>query len=264
MVVLLTVTESTIEESQRILYKVGLDTVDKHALGSDVIQKTAVTHPFNTLRSYFSMVAYGGDNRLELQHDACEKEKRGRTDTERVRDVGTSMHNVTFRGRAAQRAQDDFALLADPMVIMRIIEPHVLGKLAEKVRVEVEDRVHLVVRHGESRVDGGGRTQKVVQDLVLLRGPGGMSDVQDPHQDPRRKRLHDEQGEVRHYAGPGRAKERLFIYFIYGASRAPIGASSSSSQGVYGRFFFSRGSTRYLARVTHQELLALRGPGYVG
>jgi len=130
-------------------------------LGFDNIHKAAGAHPLDTLRSYFGTVVCGRGNVREHLPD----ERKHRTDAERMRDAIAAKYNATLRGRGAQRAPHDRLLLADPAVLLDIIEPHIPCELAEEARVEVAHRLHLVVHHRQRRVDGRGRTQQVPQDV---------------------------------------------------------------------------------------------------
>jgi hypothetical protein len=108
------------------------------------------------------------------------REKR-RTNTECVRDARTAEYHVTFRGgtSTAQRAQDNSKLFTDPIVLLRIIEPRVLREVPEEIGVEFADRLHLVVRHSQRRVDSRWRSQQVVHNSQLTCRPGGMEETQD-------------------------------------------------------------------------------------
>jgi hypothetical protein len=75
-------------------------------------------------------------------------------------------------------------------------------KVAEEARVELAHRLHLVVRHRQSRVYGGGRAQEGAQDLQLIRGPGGPEEEAEDAWGE----VSDEQGEMCECAGPRRAK----------------------------------------------------------
>ena len=82
-------------------------------------------------------------------------------------------YHLTFRSGTAQRAQDSSTLLfADPAILLRIIEPQIMCEFPEKVRVELAHCLHLVVRHGQRRVDGARRPQEAKQDLQLICWPG--------------------------------------------------------------------------------------------
>jgi len=141
---------------------VGVDEYTQMAscddLGPEITQKKATgAHPFNTLQSYFSAVV----------------------DTECMTDANTGMCHVTFGGRTAQRAHDNRTLFADPAVLLRIIKPQVVPEFPEKVRIELAHHLHLVVRHGQGRVDGRWCSEKVIHDLQLISRPGGLQETED-------------------------------------------------------------------------------------
>jgi hypothetical protein len=92
-------------------------------------------------------------------------------------DASPAMYDVDFRRGTAQRAQDNSTLFADPTVLLRIIKPQVVREFPEKVCVELAHRLHLVVRHGQRRVDGRRRSQKIMQDLQLISRPGGLEET---------------------------------------------------------------------------------------
>jgi len=89
------------------------------------------------------------------------RRKKRRTDAECVRDTWTAEYHVTLCGdtRTAQCVQDNSKLFADPIVLLRIIEPRVLREVPEEVGVEFVHRLHLVVRHGQRREDRRRRSQ---------------------------------------------------------------------------------------------------------
>ena len=89
------------------------------------------------------------------------------------------MDHVTFSGRTLQSAQNDGALFADPAVLLRIIHPQGLRKFPEEDRVELAHRLHLVVRHGQGRIDGPRRSQEAMQDLQLISRPGALKETED-------------------------------------------------------------------------------------
>lgn len=155
------------------------------------------------------------------------------------------MYHARFHGRIAQRAQDDRALLAHPTVLLRIIEPHALGELPEKIRVEVAHRLHLVIRHGQRREDGRGRPQEAAQDSQLALGPGGLDEAEDAQGS-----VPDEQGKTRQHAGPRRAKDRL--------KQTPGEGSKNRLVSAAG----SRNETR--RRHAYREHPAVRGQTDVG
>ena len=98
-----------------------------------------------------------------------------------MRDARRAEYHVTFRGGTsiAQRTQDNSKLFADPTVLLRIIKPQVLRKVPEEVGVEFAHRLHLVVRHGQRRIDSRRRSQQVVHDLQLACRPGRLEETQD-------------------------------------------------------------------------------------
>jgi hypothetical protein len=52
-------------------------------------------------------------------------------------------------------------------------------EFTEEVRVELAHRLHLVVPHGQGRIDGRRCSQEVIQDLQLISRPGGLQETED-------------------------------------------------------------------------------------
>ena len=147
-------------------------------LRPEITQKATGAHPFNTLRSHFSaVVCYRGKLEISIENKEC------RTDTECMRDTSMAMYHVTFRGCTTQRAQDNSTLFADPAVLLRIIKPQVVREFPEEFRVEIAHRLHLVVRHGQGRIDGRRCSQEVIQDRQLIFRPGGLQETENAQGD---------------------------------------------------------------------------------
>jgi hypothetical protein len=74
------------------------------------------------------------------------------TDAEIVRDITVPMNYPHLRRRSAQDAQDNLSLIANPVILLYVVEPEFVGKFAKEVDVEFEDRPHFIVCHRQSRI----------------------------------------------------------------------------------------------------------------